>query len=77
LRNGLHLLNATPHPFLAVGEKARIRSGALVGMQGIVLRPKNSTRLVLTLDLIMKSIAVEVDIADLEPLPPIKSSCLC
>jgi transcription antitermination factor NusG len=70
LRNGLHLHHAEPHPFLNVGEKARIRNGPLAGMQGIVLRQKNSARLVLTLELLMKSVAVEVDIADLEPPQP-------
>jgi transcription antitermination factor NusG len=68
LRNGLRLHKAEPYPFLKVGEKARIRSGSLAGMQGIVLHHKNQTRLVLTLDLIMKSVAVEVDAADLEPV---------
>jgi transcription antitermination factor NusG len=68
LRSGLHLRNVEPHPLLVVGEKARIRSGALAGMQGIVLRRKNDFRVVLTLDLIMRSIAVEVDAEDLEPL---------
>ena len=76
LRNGLHLHNATPHPFLTVGERARIRSGSLAGMEGIVLRHKNSTRIVLTLELIMKSIAVEVDVADIEPLRPTVSTYL-
>jgi transcription antitermination factor NusG len=70
LRNGLYLTNATPHPFLGVGEKARIRSGPLAGMQGIVLRHNKGTRIVLSLELIMKSIAVEVDVADLEPIEP-------
>ena len=55
LRDGLHLHNAKPHPFLTVGERARIRSGSLAGMQGIVLRHKNSTRIVLTLELICKA----------------------
>ena len=68
LRDGLHLHNAAPHPFLTIGEKARIRSGSLAGMEGIVLRHKNSTRIVLTLELIMQSVAVEVDVADIEPL---------
>jgi len=76
LRNGLHLHNATPHPFVTVGERARIRSGSLAGMEGIVLRHKNSTRIVLTLELIMKSVAVEVDVADLEPLRPTVSTYL-
>lgn len=70
LRKGLNLHNATPHPFLTIGERARIRSGSLAGMQGIILRHKNSARIVLTLELIMKSVAVEVDVADLEPLQP-------
>lgn len=68
LRDGLPLRNAEPHPYLAVGERARIRSGALAGMEGIVVRKKNSLRVVLTLDLIMQSVSLEVDGADLEPL---------
>jgi transcription antitermination factor NusG len=70
LRKGLHLHNAEPHPFLNVGERATVRSGALAGLQGIVLRHKNSTRIVISLELIMKSVAVEIDAADLEPLRP-------
>ena len=50
------------------GEKARVRSGPLAGMQGIVLRHSRRTRIVLSLDLILQSIAVEVDVADLEPI---------
>jgi transcription antitermination factor NusG len=70
LRSGLHRYNATPHPFLGIGERVRILSGPLAGMQGIVLRHHGGTRIVLSLDLIMKSIAVEVDEADLEPITP-------
>jgi transcription antitermination factor NusG len=73
LRFGLHLRRAEPHPLLRVGQRARIRSGALAGMEGIVVRKKNSFRVVLTLDAIMKSISVEVDADELEPLD---SSCL-
>lgn len=68
LRSGVHLRHAEPHPFLTVGQRARIRSGALAGMEGIVVRKSNSLRIVLTLDLIMQSISVEVDGEDLEPL---------
>jgi transcription antitermination factor NusG len=68
LRSGAHLRHAEPHPFLTVGQRARIRSGALAGMEGIVVRKSNSLRIVLTLDLIMQSISVEVDGEDLEPL---------
>lgn len=68
LRAGLHLRLAEPHPYLVIGERARIRRGALEGMEGIVVRKKNSLRVVLTLDQIRQSIAVEVDGSDLDPL---------
>ena len=66
LRAGLAARNAQPHPFLKVGEHARIRRGALAGMEGVVLRSKNNLRVVISLDLIMKSVAVEVDWDELE-----------
>lgn len=67
LRAGLHLRQAEPHPYLVVGQRARIRNGALAGMEGVMVRKKNGLRVVLTLDLIMQSVAVEVDGEDLEP----------
>jgi len=73
LRFGLHLRRAVPHPLLKVGQRARIRSGALAGMEGIVVRKKNRFRVVLTMDAIMQSIAVEVDENELEPM---NSDCL-
>jgi transcription antitermination factor NusG len=66
LRSGLHLRKFEPHPYLVVGEKARIKSGSLAGMVGILARKKNSLRVVLTLELIMRSVAVEVDADELE-----------
>ncbi|HEY1904224.1 MAG TPA: UpxY family transcription antiterminator [Terracidiphilus sp.] len=67
LRDGLHRRRVEPHPLLTVGQRARIRSGALAGMEGVVLRMKNSFRVVLTIEHIQRSIAVEVDGNDLEP----------
>jgi len=68
LRAGLTERKIEPHPLLNVGQQARIRSGAFAGMQGIVLRKKSGFRVVLTLEQIMQSIAVEVDEDDLEPI---------
>ena len=70
LRSGLSQRNAQPHPLLKVGQRARIRSGAFAGMQGVVVRMKYSFRVVLTLDSIMQSFAVEVDGEELEILDP-------
>ena len=67
LRSGLSLRNFEPHPYLVVGEKARIKSGPFAGMTGIIVRKKNLFRVVLTLDLIMQSVAVEIDIEELDP----------
>jgi transcription antitermination factor NusG len=67
LREGLRLGKVEPHPYLVAGETVRVRTGVMAGMQGVLLRRKGSFRLVLTLDLIMKSVAVEVDIDDVEP----------
>jgi transcription antitermination factor NusG len=68
LRFGLPLRHVEPHPLLKVGQRARIRSGAFAGMEGVVVRKKNSFRVVLTMDTIMQSFAVEVDSKELEPV---------
>jgi len=70
LRSGLQLRKIEPHPYLTVGERARIKAGALAGLEGVLLRKKNDLRVVLTLDQIMRSVAVEVDADDLEPVSP-------
>lgn len=68
LRCGLHLLNPRPHSFLAAGEMVRIRCGPLQGMNGIVIRKKNALQVVISLDLIRKSVAVEVSADDIEAI---------
>ena len=70
LRFGLQLRQAQPHPLLTVGQRVRIRSGALAGFDGIVVRNKNGCRVVMTLEYIMQSYSVEVDMDDLELLTP-------
>jgi transcription antitermination factor NusG len=68
LRTGLTERRIEPHPLIRIGQPARVRSGAFAGMQGIVVRKKNGFRVVLTLEQIMQSIAVEIDEFDLEPV---------
>jgi transcription antitermination factor NusG len=58
---------AAPHPYLTVGRHVRVIRGPLAGMQGILVRRKDRFRIVLSLDLIMRSVAVEVDESDVEP----------
>jgi transcription antitermination factor NusG len=69
MRNGLRNgVCAHPHPYLVVGRRVRVVSGPLMGLSGIVLKKKNTTRVVITLEIIMRSVAVEVDPADLQPI---------
>ncbi len=67
LRAGLAAqLRAEPHPYLTVGRRVRVRRGPLEGVEGILIRKKNAYRVVLSLDVIMRSASVEVDASDLE-----------
>jgi transcription antitermination factor NusG len=69
LRQGLsHSTGFEPHPYLKVGKRVRVRSGPLSGIEGILLRRKDGFRLVLSIELIMRSVATEVDEADVEPV---------
>jgi len=70
LRTGLGLRPAQPHPLVTSGERVRIRSGALAGLEGVVVRSKNGLRVVMTLEHIQQSYAVEVGLDDLEPVTP-------
>ena len=70
LRRAVGVAQLEPHRYLIVGEKVRINAGPLAGMEGVLIRKKNSFRVVLTIRMIMQSIAVEVDVDDLEPANP-------
>lgn len=49
-----------PHPYLQRGQRVRVVSGPLAGLTGVVVRRKKQTRLVISFDLLMRSVAVEV-----------------
>lgn len=61
-------VRAEPHPYLRAGRPVRVKSGPLGGLEGIVVRKKNGLRFVISLDLIMRSVAVEIDALELEPV---------
>jgi transcription antitermination factor NusG len=69
LRTGLsHSLRAEPHPFLTVGRRVRVTGGPFAGLEGILRRKKTNLRVVVSLELIQRSVAVDVDAADVRPL---------
>ncbi len=50
-----------PHPFLKCGERVRVKCGPLTGAEGILVRKKNLCRLVISVEMLGKAVAVEVD----------------
>jgi transcriptional antiterminator NusG len=51
-----------------VGRHVRLKSGPLAGMQGILVRRKGNFRVVISIELIQRSVAVDADVADVEAL---------
>jgi transcription antitermination factor NusG len=59
---------AAPWPFLRTGQRVRIVRGALRDVEGLLIEVKNKHRLVLSVSLLQRSVAVEVDRDWIEPL---------
>jgi len=59
-------LRAEPHPFLKCGDRVRVKSGPLEGLEGILVSKKNLFRLILSVELLQRSVAVEVDVSTVE-----------
>jgi len=57
-----------PHPFLKCGQRVRVIKGSLTGVEGILTRKKSVFRLVLSVQMLAQSVAVEIDAADVEPV---------
>jgi transcription antitermination factor NusG len=60
-------VRAEPHPFLTAGRRVRVTRGPFEGRRGILLRIKGKLRLVLSIELIMRSVVIDVAIDDVEP----------
>src|SRR4051812_39488464 len=60
-------IHAVPYPFLTVGAKVRINEGPLTGVEGILVQAKEA-RLILSVSLLQRSVAVEVDTAWIAPV---------
>jgi transcription antitermination factor NusG len=61
-------LRAEPHPFLTVGRRVRITAGPFAGLEGVMKRKRSNLRVVVSLELIRRSVAVDVDVADVCPV---------
>src|SRR5262245_19877511 len=64
----LNHLAIQPHPFLTVGDRVRVVRGPLAGVSGILRKQKDACRLVLSVELLGRSAAVEIDATIVEKI---------
>jgi transcription antitermination factor NusG len=67
LREALLVHQIKPHPELAVGCQVRISKGPMTGAKGILERDKNGLRVILRLEMLARSVSVEVGVSEIEP----------
>src|SRR5579863_266504 len=59
-----------PHPFLKCGERVRVVRGVMKGIEGLLVRKKDQCRLILSVEMLSQSAAVEVEASDIEAVQP-------
>jgi transcription antitermination factor NusG len=61
------------HPYLECGDRVRVKTGPLMGLEGILARKKGSARLVISMEMLGRSAAVEIDVSNVERIGPIRA----
>jgi transcription antitermination factor NusG len=70
VQSGLFVM---PWPFLELGHRVLIERGPLAGVEGILEEVKGKCRLVVSVQLLQRSVSAEVDRSWIRPLPPVRS----
>lgn len=68
IKLGIEHGRAEPYPYLALGQRVIVTEGVMSGMEGILVRKRNNTRVVVSLDSIARSFVVELDVSCLRPV---------
>jgi transcription termination/antitermination protein NusG len=61
-----HGIECSPHPLLKAGDRVRVVRGALAGIEGTLIRSGSQAKLVISVEMIQRSVAVNVDSSDVE-----------
>ena len=69
-------LRAEPWPYLEIGQKIRIESDALYGLEGVLINFKGNHRIVVSVSLLRRSVALEIDRDCVSPLGPTRAPAL-
>lgn len=64
------------HPYLLCGDRVRVKTGPLMGLEGILTRKKGVARLVVCMEMLGRSAAVEIDVLNVERIGPIPAPTL-
>ena len=67
---------AEPWPYLQVGQKIRIEGDSLNGLEGILIQFKGNNRIIVSVSLLRRSVALEIDRDCVRPLSPTKVTVL-
>jgi transcription antitermination factor NusG len=59
------------HPYLQCGDRVRVKSGPMTGLEGILDRKKGVARLVVSMEMLGRSAAVEIDALNVERIGPV------
>jgi transcription antitermination factor NusG len=70
-------LKTQPWPYLRIGEKVRIERGSLEGVEGILVAVKKPHRLVVSVTILQRSVAVEIDEGWAHPVSPVTQPYAC
>ena len=63
-----HGVGCSPHPFLKAGDRVRVVRGPLAGIEGTLIRSGSQSKLVISIEMIQRSIAASVAESDVEPV---------
>ena len=70
-------LRVETHPYLQCGDRVRVKTGPLMGLEGILTRKKGVAQLIVSMEMLGRSVAVEIDVLNVErigPFPALKLS---
>jgi len=70
----IHALAAQPWPYIRAGDRVRIEYGPLAGLEGVLVRADNAARILLSVTLLRRSVAIQVDASHLRPVREVSFS---
>lgn len=67
-------LAAEPWPYLHAGDRVRVTRGAMENVEGILVKKKDQWRMVISVELLQRSVAVEIDADWITPVPHLRTA---